>query len=151
MPPAPGVFNYCAQEIKQVCYYLFGVGIGFRVLYKAVPGRRARRQRTARWGSGLSPLPAGAALHRDGAKLGPHLAVWGQGAAFGVRAERLLAMGCDRGAGGRRMLASPAPTGCPCPPLAVPSCALLPSSRSPPPARRAPRGALGMLCELQLK
>lgn len=30
MPRAPGAFNSCAQEIKQACYYLFGVGIGFR-------------------------------------------------------------------------------------------------------------------------
>lgn len=31
----PRAFNYCAQETKQACYYLFGVGIGFHVFYRA--------------------------------------------------------------------------------------------------------------------
>lgn len=60
MPPAPGVFNSCAQEIKQACYYLFGVGIGFRVFRGAVPGRRARcvwgRARSCRCAPRFGPV-----------------------------------------------------------------------------------------------
>lgn len=140
MPRAPGAFNSCAQEIKQACYYLFGVGIGFRVFRGAVPGRRAR----CVWGSACSCHRAprfGPAAPR----LTAQVPILGR---RGVSGASSRCCGPALGAGeGREPSDAPQARVLPSSPAHPRS--LTPSSRSP---RRAPRGALGMpLCELQLK
>lgn len=133
MPRAPGAFNSCAQEIKQACYYLFGVGIGFRVFRGAVPGRRAR----CVLGLGLQ-LPSCAEIrprcptaHGSGADFG---APRGQRRLFPVLRSRT---GCRRGAGAERCSPGPCAPLIPCsPPFPHPFVPL--PSQSP---ERSPRDA----------